>query len=144
MVGYRQAHRRVEKAKGPAKSHTCACGKPARQWAYRASDPTGYSLNPDDYEAMCVSCHMKVDLGVGANAERLASISHLGNATLVQKFQDPEYVESRRPGLSKAGKAGGAVVSRLKRKCVECGLVANPGNLAQHQRFQSHEGVLDV
>ena len=51
----------------------CSCGKVAQQWAYNHKDPnfkTGevdgytvqYSVNPEYYDPMCISCHKRFDL----------------------------------------------------------------------------------
>ena len=69
VVGYRAAHIRVSNAKGKASTYQCVCGKPAREWAldpqavhtYEDEQGRVWSLNVDDYKAMCSSCHRKLD-----------------------------------------------------------------------------------
>ena len=65
--GYGAAHKRVRYWRGPASEHTCACGNLAIHWAFtwRTTPPDRwmcnsrrqmYSLNEEDYEAMCGIC----------------------------------------------------------------------------------------
>lgn len=58
-LGYFGCHRRVRTARGPAKFQTCvSCGNPARHWAHiHDTDRT----NPQNYQAMCQSCHIAYD-----------------------------------------------------------------------------------
>jgi hypothetical protein len=69
-VGYGGAHQRVRRERGPASDHTCPCGEPAGQWAIDharaplSEDGMPYSPNPQDYTAMCVPCHKRMDLGL--------------------------------------------------------------------------------
>ena len=73
---YAAAHDRVARLHGPASQHPCVdCGNPARHWSYDHNDPDelyavglsanpmAYSANPDHYEARCVPCHKRYDLG---------------------------------------------------------------------------------
>jgi hypothetical protein len=73
--GYRAAHRRVARSKGPASRHACPCGAPAAHWAYDHQDPDQrigqagaegeglpYSLDPSHYRPRCVPCHKTEDL----------------------------------------------------------------------------------
>jgi hypothetical protein len=72
-VGYRQAHRRVEAARGHASSYRCEdCGGPAVEWSYSHADPAelvavvngkprSYSAEPDFYVARCIPCHRAFD-----------------------------------------------------------------------------------
>jgi hypothetical protein len=75
-AGYSAAHRRIQATRGSASRHECQhCGKLAAHWAYDHEDPAElarsdgrkYSLNPDHYLSLCISCHWRFD---GA-AERL-------------------------------------------------------------------------
>ncbi len=63
---YYAFHKRLAAARGPAKTHTCSCGKPAEQWAYvgprEAGDRMPFSLDMTEYEPMCTSCHKNMDL----------------------------------------------------------------------------------
>jgi len=72
--GYLTAHNRVRRSRGKATAQTCACGAPARAWAYDHLDPdefldpeTGspYSGDPSHYVSLCGPCHREQD-----NAER--------------------------------------------------------------------------
>lgn len=58
-ASYAAAHTRLSKERGNANTHTCPCGKRAREWAF--DEPTGYSLDFSRYTAMCQSCHHKLD-----------------------------------------------------------------------------------
>ena len=74
VVGYHQAHVRVGYVYGPAVTHACvSCGNGAAHWAYKhnaveeleeVTDKGSvfkYSLDIEDYQAMCRSCHTKFD-----------------------------------------------------------------------------------
>lgn len=74
---YNAVHVRLYRTRGPAKTYTCPCGKPAEEWSYDGDDPnevTGtvrgwngkvhevtYSLDFDHYTARCKSCHVRLD-----------------------------------------------------------------------------------
>jgi hypothetical protein len=72
-VGYRQAHRCVEAARGHASSYRCEdCGGPAVEWSYSYADPAElvalvngkprhYSAESDFYSARCRPCHRAFD-----------------------------------------------------------------------------------
>lgn len=76
-VGYVGAHNRVRMAKGFAHQYTCECGSQARDWALQPTavdvltDEQGqtYSLNVDDYKAMCKPCHNTLDAKTRKAAE---------------------------------------------------------------------------
>ena len=77
---YRAIHLRLISRRGSPKLQTCPCGKPAEQWAYQhtgdpRTDSQGrvYSINLEDYSAMCRSCHNKLDQKHGRRAEQLAA-----------------------------------------------------------------------
>jgi hypothetical protein len=56
---YFARHRRVEAARGLAKTHTCVDGDhPASEWAFRHD---GDPLNVFDYDPRCRPCHRKYD-----------------------------------------------------------------------------------
>lgn len=68
-VSYFAVHERIKRKLGSAKNYQCACGQPARQWAYDRTDPnelrdaTGpYSTDLNRYQPMCVPCHKRMDL----------------------------------------------------------------------------------
>lgn len=76
---YRAVHKRVGAARGKATGHACArCDGRAEHWAYDHADteevtgPTdrgivvAYSLDPDHYLPLCISCHVKLDNGDGS------------------------------------------------------------------------------
>jgi len=68
-VGYHAVHVRLRVQRGLARLQQCPCGAPAAQWALDNDSPratTGadgmrYSLDLDDYIAMCASCHRRMD-----------------------------------------------------------------------------------
>lgn len=65
-TNYGSVHYLVEKLYGPARDWFCAdCGKSANEWAFRAKqDQLGelpWSPDPDDYDALCRSCHKRRD-----------------------------------------------------------------------------------
>lgn len=63
---YAALHQRLYKQRGKAASYQCGCGVQARQWSYTGQREKGVrlplSVNLDDYEPMCVSCHKRKDL----------------------------------------------------------------------------------
>ena len=74
MIGYSAVHQRIIREYGKASDYACIdCGDYARDWAYMHDDPdaitsyaTGsyghaYSLDPDSYQPLCRSCHLKFD-----------------------------------------------------------------------------------
>jgi hypothetical protein len=78
VVQNRAAHQRVVDERGPARDHTCVdCGEQAEQWSFNHRDtppervrqdprngnrgPGPYSLDTADYDARCISCHVKFD-----------------------------------------------------------------------------------
>jgi len=74
VVGYRAAHVRVEKARGKARLYFCVdCSERAQEWSLgkdaenvlisSADNSAGkaYSLDVEDYEPRCMSCHRKHD-----------------------------------------------------------------------------------
>lgn len=61
-VGYQAAHMHIRKVKGRAAEQPCArnCGRAAYEWAYTGTSGE-FSRNPDDYVALCRSCHRQHD-----------------------------------------------------------------------------------
>lgn len=80
--GYNSSHRAIYRERGPAQEHFCVvCLGPAKHWALRKDAETVvdnhsyekgkvYSLNPYDYDPMCVSHHFKYDREHGLRAEK--------------------------------------------------------------------------
>ena len=70
---YDQAHRRLLAARGKAADNDCVdCGGPAAEWSYnnsgisevtgmRRRKPATYSLDMDQYDPRCVTCHRLFD-----------------------------------------------------------------------------------
>jgi hypothetical protein len=63
-------HVRLRRDRGSPTNFTCRCGKPAREWAlvdppaeFLRYDSIGraFSIRTQDYRAMCVSCHRRMD-----------------------------------------------------------------------------------
>lgn len=95
--GYNSAHLRVRQARGPARKHTCPCGRPAAQWAYDHNDPdprtesvrtprgrtlvVTWSDDPAHYVAMCYRCHARLDLERGNRANIAAGYRERRAAT---------------------------------------------------------------
>ena len=76
VIGYKAAHRRIVRAYGKASDYECMMctdGQPASDWAYMHDDDAAltsyapdsygfaYSLDPDSYQPLCRSCHLKFD-----------------------------------------------------------------------------------
>ncbi|MBL8926326.1 MAG: hypothetical protein JNM77_08805 [Pseudonocardia sp.] len=68
--GYAATHLAIRRARGAASGHTCACGAPAREWAYDNADPDelvdpgsgcAYSRDITRYRPLCASCHRHLD-----------------------------------------------------------------------------------
>ena len=58
-VGYKGKHYRIIKLKGKASEYKCIdCPNQARDWS---NVDHLYSLDPDDYQPRCTSCHRKYD-----------------------------------------------------------------------------------
>ena len=73
-VSYHHVHVRLRAERGRASDRLCedGCGRQAKHWAYDHSDPDQllspegwpYSTNPDNYWALCPSCHKRHDTRV--------------------------------------------------------------------------------
>lgn len=73
VVTYAGAHQRLRRLRGSAADYVCVdCGGSAADWSYTGestdelvdnalSTPLRYSLNLDDYEPRCRSCHLRLD-----------------------------------------------------------------------------------
>jgi len=73
IKGYHRAHSATEASRGKAKMHLCECGRRAFCWSLRHKnirdisnvkrDPKlgFYSIDVNDYDAMCGSCHRRYD-----------------------------------------------------------------------------------
>lgn len=73
---YNAVHHRLTKKRGPARAQTCACGAPAKHWAYDHTDPDEragadgpFSTDLARYRPMCVPCHKALDLAHLARKE---------------------------------------------------------------------------
>lgn len=71
QASYSAMHLRVRGEKGRASLQVCVdCGRVAQQWSYDRSDPDErtsadgpYSVSINHYEARCIPCHKRFDLG---------------------------------------------------------------------------------
>jgi HNH endonuclease len=79
---YDRAHLRVVRLWGKARLYPCIeCGRPAQDWAYDGTDPTGegvkrkYSIWPEFYMPMCHRCHLRRDKGSARMAHGLVVAS---------------------------------------------------------------------
>lgn len=74
VVKYQMAHHRVKMLWGSASIYACIfCGAPAREWSYDGTDPSeflenvdgcvlAYSIHPEFYRPLCVTCHRNYDV----------------------------------------------------------------------------------
>ncbi len=75
-MSYMATHNRLRRVRGRAQTFACICGEQAQEWAYNECssneviDDQGrrYSLNLDDYFALCGPCHRRYDKAI--NIER--------------------------------------------------------------------------
>lgn len=73
VLSYTGAHKRVQAFRGKATEYVCNhCGEPASHWSvqlervlvvYEDHEGHPYSVEPDDYDPLCVPCHKAYDLG---------------------------------------------------------------------------------
>lgn len=72
VIGYAGMHKRLQRELGDPSDYLCeSCGRYAEEWAYNHRDEDElfcelgrpYSLNSENYEAMCRSCHRRSDGG---------------------------------------------------------------------------------
>ena len=124
---YIEIHKRLLLLHGPAYQHVCPCGKPAEEWAYQhTGDPElrdvdgrfPHSEDPNDYLAMCRSCHRRLD----------------------DKKDPKEVTEEHR----ERGRRLSEHMNRRRRRCLQCGLIGAPGAIGNHQRWYRHTGIEDL
>lgn len=81
MTTYGQVHAQLALVRGPATAHDCACGRPAKEWAYTGPREPGerwpFSDDLSLYEPMCRRCHVRFDRASVRAADR-----HPGDARL--------------------------------------------------------------
>lgn len=143
---YQRAHTNLKRVRGKASEHTCPCGKPARDWAYQFTGETireadgsrPYSNNPDDYEAMCRSCHIQFDTEHDpeyAERRRTGNVDGRAkvNAALAERRKtDPAFVEQ----MNEVLRANIAV----RVQCGECDLISTYPGIGNHQKRTGHNG----
>lgn len=165
-MNYYQVHRALEKLHGPARSHTCGCGEPAKDWAYLhtaganelVEDGLPYSNDPKDYKPMCRRCHNLLDGHLTRSGVRLAQMQkdRLNDpvflqmkAEVAQKMTlerqarsaaDPSFRESLRASSVR----GARTVAGTRRRCLECGMVSHQVGLGKHQKVRGHVGWVVV
>jgi hypothetical protein len=107
-------HVKVRDARGPAWQHTCEhCGSPANHWA-TIHETTGES--PEDYMALCWSCHAKYDDFAGrlpdnTGSKRSAESRELMSKVALERFKNPEAREKmRKAALLREARKRGEVV----------------------------------
>lgn len=154
--GYRKIHHLL----GRADAHICACGRPAFEWAYQHTGETlyspegaAYSEDPDDYEAMCRSCHKTLDYRLTPerlegsrtsfrrraeqNPEASAEAIARANSAVQKRWaEDPEFAAERT--------AAQLTALRKQRKCLGCGMQSTTYGITSHQRGSGHTGYEDV
>lgn len=75
-------HRRVRRIKGKASEYKCVgdgtntCDRQAREWSNKDHL---YSLNPNDYQPRCYSCHKKYDIILRKNKKQQILLNTLQN-----------------------------------------------------------------
>lgn len=166
-MNYYQMHRALDASRGKASSHHCRCGEPAQDWAYQhtagedelVEDGLPFSLNPDDYEPMCRSCHAELDdtgakIGPKTRAAQLrrleedpafrdlkTSVARSMTAARVERAEaDPEFKEHLRAASVRGATAG----AKIRRKCEECNVKSHPVGIGRHQKATGHTGWVVV
>jgi len=127
---YGAAHRLTYKVRGNAKEHVCMfCGDNAQEWALRSELLTGihgagrpYSMDPEDYHALCKPCHRRHDSTaeerqeMARYAQSHASIT--GFEILASRRKEDDALDqrlretSRRNGEENGKKGAATLVSR--------------------------------
>lgn len=95
---YRSAHRLVHAVRGRPGEQTCVCGKVAHGWALKpelhAFRELRWSVDPNDYVALCQMCHKHQDWPedewrAAAIKARSAAGVRGGNALRARRNEDP-------------------------------------------------------
>lgn len=96
---YKAVHLRLARHRGPARAHSCPCGKQAVHWAHIPGegdlvDAEGrvYSADLSRYTAMCRSCHFSMDTRTSprraeAMAKARRSVTDEGRARGYEKLR---------------------------------------------------------
>jgi hypothetical protein len=98
-LGYYGCHRRVRTVRGRAGDQACTrCGKPACHWAQiHGTDPA----DPQNYEAMCISCHRVYDQVRAQQVQTLGAEGRTAAAKLAWSRRTPE----QRRAIGQKGRA---------------------------------------
>lgn len=143
---YLTVHETLLRDCGPARLHLCHCGEPASDWAYQFTGETltapdgsrPHSTDPDDYEAMCRSCHIRFDMEhdpMMAEKRRAGGAdgrAKVNEGLAERRKTDPEFVDRMNEVLW----ANLAVQA----ECLECGLTSTRPGIGNHQKHTRHTG----
>lgn len=111
VVKYQMAHYRVKMMWGSASQYPCVgCGVVAREWAYDGSDPgerldtvngfkLRYSIHPEFYKPLCVSCHRNEDIERRGGRGRRCSLENCGRPVHAKGFCNSHYTMRKRKGM---------------------------------------------
>lgn len=169
MKTYDQIHVQLERERGDASDHVCiSCSRTAAHWAYQYTgvmlrSPEGSPYSEDvlgDYSPMCRSCHTSLDwTDPVIRQRRMVGAGKIGSWVAGNLLVDQELAERYRTvgvrlgrwvaeqceaGLVETQRSGGRAVSRLRRRCLSCGLVSSPGPIGVHLKALGHGGYEDV
>jgi hypothetical protein len=156
MKTYEQMHAGLHWARGRASEHLCACGKPAKHWAYLytaseqervAEDGSRYSESFEDYAPMCISCHRSFDFAHSDNVQAAWEERQKkgdGWRVLEQRRQSDPVLASRLGAIRGAnGRVAMSKINAVVRTCV-CGLPSTPAGVGTHQKSSGHIGYVDA
>lgn len=125
---YMNAHHEVYRIRGSAKDQTCVrCGDPANEWAYLHPEREGgrHSDNPEDYAAMCWSCHRRFDWQYREPDARKKHTARM------QEVRDELHRTQPR-------------FNSPTRRCSACGMVSTAMAIGTHQKASSHVGYEEI
>lgn len=141
MKTYNSVHWSLVKERGDASAHSCRCGQPARDWAYQHNgepeiyDPESgrpYSEDLECYEAMCRSCHFRLDSG--DIHRRMGQL--VGRSNVLRAAADEEFAAKVSADRAQAAR----VANQIRRRCLDCGLTAHPAAMGAHLKGSKHRG----
>lgn len=157
MPSYYKIHQDLKRQKGKAAEHRCACGAPARDWAYQpnpANEKTdgytgrSYSEDLEDYAPMCRPCHLNLDSALRAGktggttpeakARHRAGAAKGNQAHARRMESDPGYAARTTEILRQNGRTAGAKGRNRRRKCADCSMVSHPVGIGRHQAATGH------
>lgn len=124
---YWEAHCKVYESFGSAKNLPCvSCGESAYEWAYQHPDKDGpkFSNNPEDYAAMCRSCHRRFDWSHKPPDVRAKAAQRMGEVR--------DELHRTHPGFNSP-----------IRICDGCGMKTTAMALGTHQKATGHRGYVE-